>query len=391
MTEALQRLQDRPHGLLGEHPWQVVVETGLDIVYVATPTGEYLEVNPRMCVVFQLPREKMIGSTVFDRLEGEQVAITRRVLDEIRRQRIPERSTRTYTIGKNRQYTFELLESPLIHNGEVWAIAGIGRDVSQEIVLEQKLWDASESRRTSVDFALRTSLGLIKGYVYTLRRYGDLSEAQHARYTQIIEEEVDHLARIVENILDVRRLENSALETELDVVNVAEAVANAVAHCSDEATRRNVELEFSVPKSVQPMYLPKEALCRVLMNLIQNGMHHTLHDGKIGLTVEDHETYVDIFVRDNGVGIPEGEISNIFDKYYRGAGSAASGAQGAGMGLTIVRLLVEAMGGRISVQSRVGKGSEFRVTLPRRPVETFSIGAAPSPTQSNLSRETTHV
>ena len=372
----LHKLQDERHVPLGENPWQLVIETCADMAYILSPSGNFLCVNPRLSTLFQSPREAILGTSLFDYLDGDNAATAKRILREILSTRRPERSTRIVRFADGRQVIFEVMEHPLVQNGEVWAIAGIGRDITQEAVLEQKLWDASESRRTAVDFALRTSLGLIKGYVYTLRRFSDLSEAQYARYTQIIEEEVDHLARIVENILDVRRLENATLEIESDVVALRGIIEAAAAQCADEAARHGAAITLSVPDTMPPVYLPRDAVERVLINLIQNAIHHSPQEGKIELVAEDHETYVDVSVRDGGVGIPDGELSQIFDKYYRGAGSAATGTQGAGMGLSIVRLLVEAMGGKISVRSRVGKGSEFRVTLPRRPVDTFSLQSA---------------
>ncbi len=370
----LERLQDKVHLPLGENPWQLVMETCQDIAYIISPDGTYLEVNPRLCNVFHVPREKMMESTVTDRLVPDQTAVAKRILKDISQRKAPERSTRTYRISNTEMRTFEVMETPLIHSGEVWAIAGIGRDITQEVVLEQKLWDKTESRRTAVDFALRTSLGLIKGYIYTLRRYGDLNETQRMRYTQIIEEEIENLSRIIENILDVRRLENADLEMERDVVCVGECARLAIQHCADEAARKSVEIRSELPEKIDPLYAPKDALCRVLTNLVQNAVHHSMQNGRVTISMRDHETYIDISVRDNGVGIPESDLPYIFDKYYRGAGSAASASGGSGMGLAITRLLIEALGGRISVTSQVGKGSEFQLVLPRRPIDMSDVG-----------------
>ncbi|MDD5087240.1 MAG: ATP-binding protein [bacterium] len=374
----LHKLQDTHHVPLGENPWQQVIETCADIAYILSPSGDFLCVNPRLCMLFQSPREAILGTNLFDYLDDDNVATAKRILKEILAGKRPERSTRIVRFAEGRRAVFEVMEHPLVQGGDAWAVAGIGRDITQEAVLEQKLWDASESRRTAVDFALRTSLGLIKGYVYTLRRLRDLSETQHARYTQIIEEEVEHLGRIVENILDVRRLENATLEIESDVMPLRTVIEASVAHCADEASRRNAVISLSVPEAMPPMYLPRDAVERVLINLIQNGLHHSPQGGTIEVVAEDHEAYVDITVRDSGVGIPDSELSQIFDKYYRGAGSAAAGTQGAGMGLPVVRLLLEAMGGKISVQSRVGKGSAFRITLPRRPMDMGHMQSAES-------------
>jgi signal transduction histidine kinase len=91
-----------------------------------------------------------------------------------------------------------------------------------------------------------------------------------------------------------------------------------------------------------------------------------MHSGRVELIIEDNDLYIDLIVRDNGVGIPEDELPYIFEKFYKGKDAGNETAVGVGMGLAITKTLVTAMGGKIWAQSKPGKGSEFRVMLPRR-------------------------
>ncbi|RQV93945.1 ATP-binding protein [bacterium] len=99
---------------------------------------------------------------------------------------------------------------------------------------------------------------------------------------------------------------------------------------------------------------------------MQNAIHHTMHSGKIEVIVNDSDDYIDISVRDNGMGIPEKDLPYIFEKYYRGGGSTDAAAPGAGLGLAVTKILVSALGGKIWATSKPGEQTEFRFVLPRR-------------------------
>ncbi|RPH95066.1 PAS domain-containing sensor histidine kinase [candidate division KSB1 bacterium] len=354
--------------------WRIIMETTPDIVYVLNPEGVIVEANPQLCRILRQPREKIVGTRITGNLERDQISVAERVLKNVVDKRIAQRSTRTYQLPGMEALTFEVMESPLVREGKVWAIAGIGRDITQEVLLERKLWDTEESHHWAVDFAFRTTLGLVKGYIYTLCRNAGMDEERRSRYARVIEEEMEHLSKIVEDVLDIRRMENGEIEHSGEIVKVADCVRRALLECEGEAQRRDIEFNVNCPDQMHPLWAPREALQRVLVNLIQNAIHHTLHEGKVWIDVRDHEEYVEIHVKDNGVGIPDDEISCIFDKYYRGKSSVASPVPGTGLGLAIARTLVNAMGGKIWVCSREGAGTDFGVVLPRRPMDISEKG-----------------
>jgi two-component system sensor histidine kinase ResE len=345
--------------------WQQVVEVTPDIAYVLAPDGNFLVVNPQLCKVLHQPREKLTGTRAAGYLERDHVALAERVLKSILEHRNIERSTRTFHLAGSEPHTFEVVEAPLVRDGRVWGVAGIGRDVTEEIILERKLWDNSESRHAAVDFALRTALGLVKGYVYTLGQNHAMDDVRRARYVHIIEEEIDHLSKIIEDMLDVRRLENGDQLTEEEIVDVADCVTYALRQCEEEAARREIKVKVRMAENMNPVYTSREGLIRVILNLVQNAIHHTLHTGEVEVDVQDYEAYVEFAIKDNGVGIPENELPYIFDKYYRAKSSAASPVQGAGLGLTIARDVARSHGGDVQLETSPRGGLRARVHLPK--------------------------
>jgi signal transduction histidine kinase len=261
--------------------------------------------------------------------------------------------------------THEVVETPIIHEGQITAIVGVGRDITQEVTLEQKLWDTEEDRRSTLDFALRTSMGLVKGYVYTLESGDVLSPDQRKRYSSVVLEEIDNLSKIVDDLLDVHRLEENSLSFDHQVTDLKECVELALSRSRSEIERRGIELSCEIPDEIDPIHLPPDALIRILTNLIQNSIHHTMHNGRIKIAVVDGDDYVDISIIDNGMGIQAKDLPHIFEKYYRGDSGSAAAEQGAGLGLVVTRILVDALGGKIWVTSEPGEETEFRFVLPR--------------------------
>lgn len=356
-----------------EHPLlRQLFDTMPDIMYVLSTDGCILDANPQCCRVFRQLREKLTGNKITAYIEREQVATAERVLRVIVEKRMVQRSTRTFHPTGAEPQIFEVVESPLVKDGKVWAIGGIGREITQEAVLERKLWDSVENRQWAVDFALRTALGLVKGYIYTLCKGGVTDEDRRARYGQVIEEEIDHISKIIEDMLDIRRMESGEFEINGEVVDVKECVEHVMLLCEEETRRREIQINATYSPSMNPIYLPRDAMVRIIYNLLTNAIHYTLHEGKVIIDVTDHESYVELHVKDYGVGIPDEDIPYIFEKYYRGKGGSTGQAQGTGLGLSVTRLLVEALGGKIWVCSRVGAGTDFGVVIPRQPFD-FNI------------------
>jgi PAS domain S-box-containing protein len=351
--------------------WDGVVESSKDVIYILSTAGQIIEGNQSFFTMLKRDRQEVVGARMMDYITSDDHKVYSRVLRSIVEQRRTERTTRTFKSSQGQTQTFEVIETPIVVNGEVSAISGIGRDITQEVILEQKLWDTEEDRRSTLEFALRTSLGLVKGYVYTLESAETLAAEQRKRYTHIVLEEIDNLSKIVEDLLDYSLLEENSLTMEDQITDLAECVAMTISQYSTEAERRDIQMRVNIPENIPPIHLSPDALMRILTNLVQNAIHHTMHSGKIEVSVSDSDDFVEVSVTDNGIGISEKDLPYVFEKYYRGNSSANAAAQGAGLGLSVTKILVNALGGKIWATSKPGEKTEFRFVLPRR------VGANP--------------
>jgi CheY-like chemotaxis protein len=184
---------------------------------------------------------------------------------------------------------------------------------------------------------------------------------------------VNHLVRLVDDLLEMSRINRGALELRKEHVALATIVSNAVETSEPLVTAGRHELDVSLP--AEPVWLDGDPvrLAQLLSNLLNNAAKYTPPGGKIALQAERNDGMLEIAVRDNGVGIPEASLERIFEMFHRGDRTTTRGQGGLGIGLSLARQLAEMHGGTIAAQSPgVGKGSEFLVRLP-----VVSLGGPP--------------
>jgi signal transduction histidine kinase len=223
---------------------------------------------------------------------------------------------------------------------------------------------------------LRTPLTTIKALTRLLLR-GGLGAAKQREYLDTIAVECDRQIDFVLNLLDLSRIEAGAFELSLRRVDAAEVLLSCLKSQSHAAEFRRHQLELKQTAGLPAIRADQKALRRVISNLIENAIKYTPEGGHITLTARRAGDEVEISVTDNGRGIPPQDIPVLFDKFHRGrpapvtAGGATAAASpeleevpGIGLGLYLSRSVIEQMGGRISVESEVGRGSAFTLHLP---------------------------
>jgi signal transduction histidine kinase len=223
---------------------------------------------------------------------------------------------------------------------------------------------------------LRTPLTTIKALTRLLLR-GGLDEAKQREYLETIAVECDRQIDLVLNLLDLSRIEAGAFELNIGRVDTAEVLLSSLKSQSRAAEFRRHQLELKTAAELLAVRADQKALRRVISNLIENAIKYTPDGGHITLAGRRAGDEVEISVTDNGRGIPPQDIPILFDKFHRGrpAPVAADGAlaaalpeleevPGIGLGLFLARNVIEQMGGRISVESEVGRGSTFTLRLP---------------------------
>jgi signal transduction histidine kinase len=235
------------------------------------------------------------------------------------------------------------------------------RDATIEHALERTRSDFV----TTASHELRTPLTAVYGSVRTLlEREDTLDDSQRRRLLRVIEQESDHLAQIVDQLLVAAQIDRGQLrlaESDCDVT----ALCSSVVEAAEARSPESIQLKLVAPPTTRPFSCDQHRLKQVLVNLVENAIKYSPEGGRVEVRIADLADRVRIDVGDEGLGIPRSEQTRIFEKFYRLDAEMTRGVGGSGLGLYISREIVEQMGGVLTVRSRRGSGSTFTVTLPR--------------------------
>lgn len=243
--------------------------------------------------------------------------------------------------------------------GDLRAVMLMIHDVTQ--LMEQE--DLKRDVVSTVSHQLKTPLTSIRMALHMLfdGKMGSLNEKQHD-LVLMARDESDRLYRMLESLLDFNRMKSGRAQMECEALPVRVAVEMAVEHFRVQAADRNITLEAHVPDDLPDMWADASRLEHVFSNLISNALKYTEPGGRVTVSTGAEEKHVLIEVSDDGPGIPEQYVSKIFDQFFRVPDQ--DGVAGAGLGLAIVRQIVEAHRGTISMHSEVGQGATFIVRIP---------------------------
>jgi signal transduction histidine kinase len=213
---------------------------------------------------------------------------------------------------------------------------------------------------------LRTPLNAIIGFSEVLgeRIFGELNEKQ-AEYIGDIHQSGHHLLSLINDILDLSKIEAGRLELQLDAFMLPQTVENALVLMKERAARRQVELVRELAPAVGKVVADERKIKQVLINLLSNAVKFTPAGGRVTVRVDlaDPDT-LRLEVRDDGIGIKPEDHALIFEEFRQASGNYAQKQEGTGLGLALSKRLVEAHGGHIGVVSALGEGSTFWFTLP---------------------------
>ncbi len=205
--------------------------------------------------------------------------------------------------------------------------------------------------------AMRHLTELLAGGIVT-------SEERRREYYDVLARETGRLHRLVENLLDFRRMEAGAIEYRFESLDPTNLVREVVAEFQQEITANEHRIELKTNGAMPSIHADREALGRALWNLLDNAAKYSPESPMIWVDLGCEDQRVAIQVRDRGNGIPASERNTIFDKFVRGATAKASGVEGAGIGLSMVRHIIRAHGGDVRLESEPGRGSTFTILLP---------------------------
>jgi signal transduction histidine kinase len=242
----------------------------------------------------------------------------------------------------------------------------------------QRLEEAKEAerhleaaRRNLVAWAshdLRTPLASMRAMIDALAD-GVVSDPETvARYLEQSQSEIARMSGLIDDLFELAQLDTGHLEINCAYNSLSDLISDTLQGFSARAQAKEIALTGSVSPEVDPVWMAPDKISRVLHNLLENAIRYTLPGGGIQLNAEVQEGAVLVTVKDTGEGIPPADLPYIFDRFFRGEKSRSRegyAGRGAGLGLAIAKGLVEAHGGRVSVHSQLGQGTEMSFALPK--------------------------
>jgi len=216
----------------------------------------------------------------------------------------------------------------------------------------------------NVSHELRTPLASIQGYAETLMD-GALHDPEHnMRFLGIIRHNAERLARITQDLLTLSRVEQKRQKFDFEPCRADGLLKQAIELMRPMAQKREIRLEFEPGPADACVWCDSEAVSQILSNLLDNALKYTPAGGRITVGARPQGRFVELCVRDTGIGIPSEELPRLFERFYRVDKARSRELGGTGLGLSIVKHLVAAHNGSTRVESRLGEGSTFFFTLP---------------------------
>jgi signal transduction histidine kinase/ActR/RegA family two-component response regulator len=298
--------------------------------------------------------------------------------------------------GKPYERFFNVIYEPYRGpTGEVEGVMSFGFEVTDQVHAKSKLEAAvrelenanraKDEFLATVSHELRTPLTAILGWVRMLRA-GGLTEEKRTRALETIERNANAQAQLIEDLLDVSRIGSGRLRLEIDTVDLAAVVEDAIDAIRPAAQSKKVDVREMLDPSLGHILGDAARLRQVVWNLLTNAVKFTPSGGTVTVAVQKRDSAVEISVVDDGQGIAPEFLPNVFERFRQADATTTRTQGGLGLGLAIVRHIVELHGGTVVVESDgPGKGARFTVCLPLSPPESTAL--APAALRVGLARE----
>lgn len=247
-------------------------------------------------------------------------------------------------------------------------------EASSKKVEELKEFDKLKTEFfTNMSHELRTPLNVLSSTIQLLKSLDHdriLGDEKIRYYFNIMNQNSSRLLRLINNLIDTTRLDGGYLALNLQNGNIVESVEDIVQSVAEYIKSKGINIIFDTEIEEKFMAFDVEKLERIILNILSNAVKFTNKKGSIFVNICDRNEFIEISVKDTGIGIPSDKIELIFERFMQVDRSTTRSAEGSGIGLSLVKSLVEMHGGNIRVESEVGIGSEFIITLPVKVIDT---------------------
>lgn len=384
-----------------------------DRAWLKDTSGKYIAVNQAFVKAIGLPLEYIIGKTDYDLYQNKTIAENYIKEDIVVLETKERLCIEVPFIDRNGKYsTIEVIKTPIFNdNGNITSIVGIGRDITlrkhleeqliqKNIILSKKEETLKEQNKTllsvqkeldsslksleninlqlqeankhknfflsAMSHEIRTPLNAIIGFTQALELeyFGKLNATQ-AEYLGLIKESGTHLILLINDILDIAKIDSGSMQFSPENIQINECVSTSVELMRNLYEAKNISLECILNNDIDFVVADRRKCRQVLINLLSNALKYTPSGGLVEVKTEkDNHNRVKISVRDTGVGINSKNIDKIFIDFYQLDNIRDQALGGIGIGLALSKRIVEMHNGEIGVESEENKGSTFWYTLP---------------------------
>ncbi len=347
---------------------QAILESIADGVIVNDSRGRILLVNAAAERILGTRSESIIGQDVRNlftafSLRGRNEALA--AMDSLTANPLLEEALDPQAIQTVLEMDNKVVSAHLApvmtRDEEFLGIVTVFRDITKEVEADR----AKSEFVSTVSHELRTPMTSIKGYTDLLHAgaVGLINEEQK-RFLGIIKSNADRLTALINDLLDISRIESGRIRLDFKPLRIEEIVLEVVNSLKGQFDGKGLELSLDIPSDLGQVNGDHDRVTQILTNLLSNACQYTPSGGKIAVFLSSMDGTIRVDVTDTGIGIAAEDQSKIFDRFWRADHPVVKDSGGTGLGLAIVKMFVEMHGGRIWVDSELGKGSTFTFILP---------------------------
>lgn len=371
-----------------------------DLIFYKDINSVYIGCNKAFEDFVGMKEENIIGYNDFELFDKEMAQVFRTMDLEMIRQGKPRSNEEWVKYPDGKSVLLDTLKTLYYdHYGNVLGLIGISRDITEKNKKEKLQKSIDEKSRkinelreydkikteffANISHELRTPINVIfsalQMHELKLRDCSFLNDSTDKyKYTEMMKQNCYRILRLINNLIDITKIDSGHFqinEVNCNIIRLIENVALSVAQFVND---KGLTLIFDTNVEEKIIACDPEKIERIILNLLSNAVKFTEPGGTINFNIEDTGDYICIIVKDNGRGIPDEKINHIFDRFVQVDKSLARNHEGSGIGLSIVKALVELHGGSVKAFSQLGKGSEFVIELPVKILERDQLLECPS-------------
>jgi PAS domain S-box-containing protein len=336
-----------------------IINSITDGILVVNKQGQAVLFNPSALIFLQLP-SIIIEEYIIDKLNPAIADLINKFLSK----NIFEKKSYSAQIEvkPNRELFIEATSSPVPHpDGSLAGVVVVMKNITES----KKLEYLKSQFVSMVSHELKAPIAAVYGY---LRLFSDptisLSQEQKINHINRSQVRLDGLLKMVNDLLDISRMEMKTVHREIKDLNVAEVITSILELFQMELKKKDLNLVFNLPEQDYIIKADSDEITRLFTNLISNAIKYNREKGIVEINLQQAGKYVLTTITDSGIGMKPEEKQRLFHEFFRAKNEHTKNISGTGLGLSIVKRIVESYAGRIEVESEFGKGTTFKIYLP---------------------------